>query len=145
MLSQLGLDSTPSSLSPYFPPTSGSSTPSINLATYLNTLARLLAPLSHASELSAAFAAFDDDDSGQIDLGELKDALMHTAPEAGGRGLSEREIDMVVEGFSGRRAFGKGRGGQGLGNRGEVFRYGEFVANLTGGGAVGEGGAKIEG
>lgn len=126
MLSQLGLSATPSMLATYF-----EGAKSINLATYLNTLSDLLSGLSHPSELNAAFEAFDDGDDGQIDLGELKDALLHTAPEPGERKLTEREIDMVVEGFSGRRAFGKG--GKGLG-RGEVFRYQEFVASITGGG-----------
>lgn len=126
MLSQLGLSATPSALSSYF-----NGAQSINLATYLNTLSDLLSGLSHANELNAAFEAFDDGDDGQIDLAELKDAILHTAPEPGERKLTEREIDMVVEGFSGRRAFGKG--GKGLG-RGEVFRYQEFVAGITGSG-----------
>jgi Ca2+-binding EF-hand superfamily protein len=125
MLSQLGLSATPSSLAAYF-----NGAQSINLATFLNTLSDLLSGLSRSSELSAAFEAFDDGDDGQIDLAELKDALLHTAPEPGERKMTEREIDMVVEGFSGRRAFGKG--GKGLG-RGEVFRYHEFMATLTGG------------
>ncbi|KAF2271024.1 EF-hand [Lojkania enalia] len=127
MFSQLGLAGTPSTLATYFP--GGAHT--MNLATYLNALSDLLSGLSHPNELSAAFEAFDDEDDGQIDLAELKDALLHTAPEPGERKLTEREIDMVVEGFSGRRAFGKG--GKGLG-RGEVFRYQEFVASITGGG-----------
>ncbi|KAF2021991.1 EF-hand [Aaosphaeria arxii CBS 175.79] len=127
MLSQLGLSATPSSLAAYFP----DGAKSINLATYLNTLSDLLSGLSHPNELNAAFEAFDDGDDGQIDLGELKDALLHTAPEAGDRKLTEREIDMVVDGFSGRRAFGKGSKGLG---RGEVFRYQEFVASVTGSG-----------
>ncbi|EMD89576.1 hypothetical protein COCC4DRAFT_159103 [Bipolaris maydis ATCC 48331] len=126
MLSQLGLSATPSQLSTYF-----NGAQSINLANYLTTLSDLLANLSHQSELSAAFEAFDDNDDGQIDLAELKDALLHTAPQPGETLLTEREINMVVEGFSGRRAFGKG--GKGLG-RGEVFRYHDFLANLTGGG-----------
>lgn len=134
MLSQLGLSTTPSMLAAYFP----NGAQSINLATYLSTLSDLLSGLSHPSELNAAFEAFDDGDDGQIDLGELKDALLHTAPEAGERKLTEREVDMVVEGFSGRRAFGKG--GKGLG-RGEVFRYQEFVSSVTGGGNSGETGA----
>lgn len=129
MLSQLGLSATPSTLAAYF-----NGAPSINLATYLNTLSDLLGGLSRPNELSAAFEAFDDGDDGQIDLAELKDALLHTAPDAGEHRLTEREIDMVVEGFSGRRAFGKG--GKGLG-RGEVFRYQEFMASLTGGGENG--------
>jgi Ca2+-binding EF-hand superfamily protein len=125
MLSQLGLSATPSTLASYF-----NGAQSINLATFLNTLSDLMGNLSRTSELSAAFEAFDDGDDGQIDLAELKDALLHTAPEPGERKLTEREIDMIVEGFSGRRAFGKG--GKGLG-RGEVFRYQEFTASLTGG------------
>lgn len=133
MLSQLGLTATPSTIAAYF-----NGAQSINLATYLNTLSDLLSGLSHPSELNAAFEAFDDGDDGQIDLAELKDALLHTAPEAGDRKLTEREIDMVVEGFSGRRTFGKG--GKGLA-RGEVFRYQEFVASVTGGGSAGENGA----
>ncbi|KAH7078975.1 hypothetical protein BKA63DRAFT_438507 [Paraphoma chrysanthemicola] len=132
MLSQLGLSATPATLAPYF-----NGAQSINLATFLSTLSDLLSGLSRSSELSAAFEAFDDGDDGQINLDELKDALLHTAPEPGERKLTEREIDMVVEGFSGRRAFGKG--GKSLG-RGEVFRYQEFMASLTGGGSGGENG-----
>lgn len=140
VLSQLGLDSSPSCLSSYFP-----GNQSMNLATYLHTLSTLLAPLSQPSELNAAFAAFDDDDSGQIDLAELKDALLHTAPEAGEKRLTEREIERVVEGFSGRRAFGKGSRNMGGAGRGEVFRYGEFMASLSGGGVGGESGKGVEG
>ena len=129
MLSQLGLTATPAMLAEYFP----GGAPSINLATYLQTLGDMLSRLSHPTELQAAFEAFDDDDSGQIDLAELKDALLHIAPEAGEQRLSEREIDAVVDSFRGRRAFGKG--GKGLG-RGEVFRYGEFMASVRGGGSA---------
>lgn len=128
MLSQLGLSATPSTLATYFP----DGAKSINLATYLNTISELLMGLSQPNELNAAFEAFDDGDDGQIDLAELKDALLHTAPEPGERKLTEREIDQVVESFSGRRAFSKGS--KGLGGRGEVFRYQEFVASVTGGG-----------
>lgn len=133
MLSQLGLTATPSTLASYFP----DGAQSINLATYLSTLSELLSGLSSPNELNAAFEAFDDGDDGQIDLGELKDALLHTAPESGERKLTEREIDMVVEGFSGRRAFSKGSKGLA---RSEVFRYQEFVASITGGGNSGENG-----
>jgi len=136
MLSQLGLSATPSQLSAYF-----NGAQSINLATYLTTLSDLLGNLSHQNELTAAFEAFDDNDDGQIDLAELKDALLHTAPEAGERKLTEREIDMAIEGFSGRRAFAKG--GKSLGNRTEVFRWQEFMSSLTGGN--GNGGENGEG
>lgn len=53
----------------------------------------------------------------------------------GERALSEREVDGVLAGFSGRRAFGSKAGGVA---RGEVFRYREFVAGLVGGGGGGE-------
>lgn len=69
-------------------------------------------------------------------MGELKDALMHTAPEAGEKGVSAREVEEVLlGGFVGRRAFGKEMrgGGGGGGGRGEVFRYREWVGGLMGG------------
>jgi hypothetical protein len=44
------------------------------------------------------------------------------------------EIDQVMAGFTGRRAFSKSKSGNGgLGKRGEVFRYHEFVASISGG------------
>ena len=85
--------------------------------------------------MEAAFEAWDVDDSGQIDLAELRQALMRTAEDDG---LSEREIEGILGDFGGRRAFGaKGRGLEGKG-RGEVFRYREFMAGVMGG-SVGEG------
>ena len=95
----------------------------------MNTLSSLLAPLSSQQELVNAFAAFDDDDSGQVDIKELRDALLHTSPEAGERPLKEREVIQVIDGFKGRREFSKGIGG---GNRGEVFRYQDFVTTAMG-------------
>jgi hypothetical protein len=50
--------------------------------------------------------------------------------------LTEREIDKVFQEFSGRRAFGKQSAmglGMGMGKRGEVFRYREFVDAIIGG------------
>ncbi|KAF2230666.1 hypothetical protein EV356DRAFT_491452 [Viridothelium virens] len=128
MLQQLGLDSSPATLSTFFPP---SSSGSMSLATYLNNLASLLAPLSSQEELVAAFAAFDDDDSGEVDLKELKDAVMNTAPGSGDRAIAEREFDAAIDGFKGRRTFGKGSAG-GIA-RGEVFKYRDFVASIVGG------------
>lgn len=86
-----------------------------------------------------AFAAFDERDSGEIDVGELRDAVMQTVPEEGGRVLGGREVDEVLAGFVGRRAFGKGNL---TGGRGEVFRYREWVGGVMG---VGEEGKKDEG
>ncbi|PSR94222.1 hypothetical protein BD289DRAFT_480671 [Coniella lustricola] len=133
MLNQLGLPSTASEVSRFFPP-SGPQT--IPLATFLNSIATSLASLSPSAELLTAFSAFDNDDSGQVDLAELRDALLHTAPEPGERALTPAEIDQVLSGFSGKKAFGgkmKGSGAGGFGKRAEVFRYQEFVASLAGG------------
>ena len=139
LLEQLGLDSSPRALSEYFPP----STPSnLNLARYLDILSASHAQLSQPEELAAAFGAFDVDDSGQVDLGELRDALLHTAPEPGASHtrMSEREIDTIMNDFVGRRAFGgKGLfgkdfvGGAGAKGRGDVFKYRDFMASVTGG------------
>jgi hypothetical protein len=113
----------------------------MNLPTFLNTISSLLAPLSSRTELLNAFAAFDDDDSGQVDIAELRDALLHTSPEAGESPLTEREVDEVLGGFSGRRAFGgkgKSAGLNGV-KRGEVFQYPEFVSSVMGGADNGSG------
>lgn len=131
-----GLPSTATDVARFFPPSAPQTIP---LATFLNTIATSLAALSPSSELLSAFSAFDDDDSGQIDLAELRDALLHTAPEPGERALTAAEVDQVMAGFSGKRAFGgKAKGGGaagGFGKRGEVFRYQEFVTSIAGGGS----------
>ncbi|KAI1115991.1 EF-hand [Nemania sp. NC0429] len=141
MLTQLGLPAKASDVSQFFPP-GGPQT--MSLAAFLNSIATSLVALSPASELLSAFSAFDDDDSGQVDLAELRDALLRTAPEPGERTLAPAEVDKIIAGFSGRRAFSKssmgmgggGGGGGGLGGgprRGEVFRYQEFVNAVMGG------------
>jgi len=135
MLTQLGQPSSASDITPFFPPGAPQTLP---LPTFLSSLSSLLAPLSQQTELLNAFAAFDDHDSGEIDVGELRDALLNTAPEVGERGVSGREVDEVLGGFVGRRAFGKenlgGKVGGGGGGRGEVFRYREWVGGVMGGG-----------
>lgn len=143
MLNQLGLPSIAADVSRFFP---SSAPQTITLAAFLNNVASSLAPLSPSAELASAFSAFDDDDSGQIDLAELRDALLHTTPEAGERALTAAEIDQVMSGFSGKRAFGgkvRGGGAAGFGKRGEVFRYHDFVNSIAGGGH-GNGGAAEE-
>ncbi|KAL2813622.1 hypothetical protein BDW59DRAFT_30604 [Aspergillus cavernicola] len=129
VLANVGQD--PSTLSQFFPPGSSST---INFPTFLSTLSQLLSPLSSKQELTNALAAFDEDDSGQVDVEELRDALLNTAPEDGERPLTEREVNEILTGFTGRRAFG-GKGGkaQGSGKRGEVLRYQEFVNTVMGG------------
>ncbi|KAM5466373.1 hypothetical protein MauCBS54593_006111 [Microsporum audouinii] len=132
-LNNLGQDSSSLATGAYFSPNGPRS---INLPTYLNQIATHLAPLSSYQELLNAFAAFDEDDSGQIDLAELRDALLHTTPEGDERQLTESEINEVIQGFTGRRAFGaKGKAASlaGSRSRAEVFRYEEFVGSLMGG------------
>lgn len=103
-----------------------------------------MARLGTSAELMDALSTFDADDSGQIDVQELRDALLSTMPEPGDqqRRMSEREIDMVMEGFVGRRAFRRGAAGNaaGLGgdNRQPVFRYGDFVKGMWGAAPEGE-------
>ncbi|KAK4106733.1 EF-hand [Parathielavia hyrcaniae] len=129
MLNQLGLPSNASDVAHFFPP-SGPQT--ITMALFLNSIAAPLAALSPSSELLSAFSAFDDDDSGQIDVEELRDALLHTAPEPGQEPLTALDVEKVIAGFTGRRAFSKVTA-TGLGKRGEVFRYQEFVTTIAGG------------
>lgn len=129
ILTQLGLSANSSDISTFFP---SPSTQSITLPVYLNSLADNLSALSPSSELISAFSAFDEDDSGQIDLPEFKDALLNTTPDPGVIPLTAREFDIVTTGFIQRRAFRKNVGG-GLGKRGEVFKYHEFVAGVAGG------------
>ncbi|RYP05375.1 hypothetical protein DL764_003868 [Monosporascus ibericus] len=136
MLGQLGLPTNPSDLSEFFPP-DGPQT--MTLAVFLNSIAASLAAMSPAAELLSALAAFDDDDSGQADLVELRDALVRTAPEPGERALTLAEVDKIVQGFSGRRAFTKHSvSAAGAAKRGEVFRYREFVNSIVGGGGAAE-------
>ncbi|RVX73728.1 hypothetical protein B0A52_02618 [Exophiala mesophila] len=136
-LQSLGLHE--SDLSQFFPPGQPSQ---LSLPQYLTQLANLLVNLSPQQELLNAFSAFDDDDSGQIDIDDLKSAVLKTAPDAGVRPLSVREVERAMEGFTGRRILGKNvigiAGVRGLNTPvpkrgGDVFRYQEFVANLTGG------------
>lgn len=149
-ISQADVNETLSSLgisdpSQFFPP---GSSQQLSLPQFLNQLANILVELSPQQELLNAFSAFDDDDSGQVDVAELKDALLHTTPNPGDRPLTERDVEAVLganSGFTGRRVFAKnavGSVGQksmnvfgGAKKTGDVFRYQEFVGNLTGGGS----------
>ena len=124
-----GLDASVPSLTPYFPPSAASK---LNLSTYLNMLSAMLADLSRHDELAAAFAAFDVDDSGQIDIDELRDALIHTNPGPGKRAMTGRDLDEVFEEFSSRRTLAKGMAGKEAGRRGEVFRYMDFMGQIQG-------------
>lgn len=111
----------------------------LSLPQYLNQLANVLVNLSPQQELLNAFAAFDDDDSGQVDVAELRDALLNTAPDAGERAMTSRDVDKALEGFTGRRILGRHavgisgvRGINETKKKGEAFRYQEFTASLAG-------------
>ena len=130
----------------------------ISLPVFLNTLAGLLCKLSPERELREAFSAFDEGDCGEIDVDELKQAVLHTVPDVDShedaRPLTERDFEKCVEGWTGRRAFvggvagGRGFknvGGNGAGKKGgEVFRYHDFVGNIMSGG-MGMGGDEGKG
>ncbi|KAF4258888.1 hypothetical protein KXX19_009386 [Aspergillus fumigatus] len=133
VLVNIGQDA--SIISQFFPPGSDQT---INFPTFLNILSSLLAPLSSRQELMNALAAFDDDDSGQIDVAELRDTLLHTASEDGQLPLTEKDINEVLSGFTGRRVFSSKAGKLSTGGkRGEVFRYQEFIDSAIGGSASG--------
>ncbi|KAI6870084.1 hypothetical protein KC338_g3165 [Hortaea werneckii] len=150
MLEQMGMDSSSSSLQEFFPASSSSQQQQqLTLARYLDTLSGPLKDLSDPDELQAAFEAFDVDDSGQIDLAELRRAILSTAAEPADDdfdfNLSERDIDGILGEFASRRAFGsKGLNAAGKkgGGRGEVFRYRDFMASAVGGGAGDAGGGE---
>lgn len=141
MLEQMGLPHTPTSVREYFPPNAPSQ---LNLARYLDTLSTPLSDLSHPAELEAAFSAFDVDDSGQIDVAELRNALLNTAPEPGEQmiRLSEREVEGILGEFAARRAFGA-KGVNVAKGKGEVFRWREFMGSISGGGCGGGGGEGV--
>lgn len=128
MLSQLGLDNNPAALRTFFPPNGPGQ---LNLARYLDTLAGPLGDLSQPEELRAAFEAFDVDDSGQIDVSVLRDALLNTAPNPGEDmiKLSDKEVDGILGQFAGRRAFGS-KGVNASKGKGEVFKYRDFMTNV---------------
>ncbi|KAA8567564.1 hypothetical protein EYC84_008039 [Monilinia fructicola] len=130
MLTQLGLSSNASELASYFPPPTPQT---VTLPTFLNSLATLLSTLSPTAELLDAFSAFDEDDSGQADYAELRDALIHTAPDPGVKPLTDREVDRIMGGFTSRKALSKHMGAMGGARRQDVFKYQEFVANVAGG------------
>lgn len=126
MLSQLGLPSSDEDIEAFLPAGgAGKST----MVVFLTQVSTLLASLSPSSELIDAFSAFDDDDSGEVDLAELREALLTTMPDQGEEELTQEEVEEALGGFSSRRAFGKTMLG---GKRGEVVKYLEFVNTVAG-------------
>lgn len=144
MLISLGLDASRATTDAYYPPSLGSD--AINLPSYLNNIASLLEPFSSREELVNAFSAFDEDDSGQVDLEELKAALLDPALSGAGSDglkLTAQDIEDSVKGFTARKVFdaksakGNAHGQWTGGRRPDVLRYQDFVSNITG--PVGQG------
>ena len=65
-------------------------------------------------------------------MAELRDALLNTALEPGERALTPAEVDQVMNGFTGRRAFNRNMNAQLGSKKGEVFKYQDFVNSITG-------------
>lgn len=116
----------------------------MGLAAFLNSLAEALAALSPGPELLSAFSAFDDDDSGQVDVAELRHALLNTAPEPGERALTAAEVDRVMAGFTGRRAFNRNMSAHLGAKKSDVFKYQDFVTSITGSNGGPEGAAHAD-
>ncbi|PWW75355.1 EF-hand [Tuber magnatum] len=118
MLGSLGQDSTPTIINAHL-----SSVPTpFNLASYLTHLSQHLSLLTPGPDLLSAFAAFDDNDDGTIDVAELTEALTSM-----GERMSEADIERALKGFTKRRALGRGQT-----HGGDVFRYRDFVDVLSG-------------
>lgn len=122
-------------MSQFFPPPGGQT---ITLAAFLNSIASALAQLSAASELLSAFSAFDDDDNGQVDLAELREAVLNTATEPGVHRLSEADVAKIMSDFTARREFTRSMTGKLPGKKGDVFKYRDFVGSITGGNGTSE-------
>ncbi|KAK6355310.1 hypothetical protein TWF696_004420 [Orbilia brochopaga] len=112
MLNSLGQEPTPTLLATYF-----SNVPApFNLASYLTTLTTHLSALSPRDDILAAFAAFDDNDDGVINLDLLKEALADM-------GMRENEVEKACRGWTNKKGLGMG---------GDKFRYREFVDTVCG-------------
>lgn len=83
----------------------------LNFAAYFTAMTGMLNDLSSREDLIAALAAFDEGDSGKIDVRELKQALTD-GPDA----LSDAEVDGVIHAFS----------------RNGKFNYNSFVESIAG-------------
>ena len=83
----------------------------LNFAAYFTAMSSLLADTSSRDELMKALMTFDEEDTGKIDLAELKDSLT-----SGRDGLSAAEIDSITASYS----------------RNGKFNYHAFVESLAG-------------
>ncbi|EPS43825.1 hypothetical protein H072_2099 [Dactylellina haptotyla CBS 200.50] len=112
MLNSLGQEPNSALLSTYL-----SNVPSpFTLAAYLTTLTTHLSALSPRDDILAAFAAFDDNDDGVVNLDLLKEALADM-------GMREDEVEKACRGWTNKKGLGMG---------GDKFRYREFVDTVCG-------------
>ncbi|EST09405.1 EF-hand domain protein [Kalmanozyma brasiliensis GHG001] len=91
MLSNLGTDASPSSVSAYFRP--GSSSGGVNFTQFLTMFGEHLAELDDQSVLMEAFECFDEKDVGRIEAQELRFWLSQVGDK-----MSDREIDRLLSG-----------------------------------------------
>lgn len=89
MLSNLGLDASPSSLSSYFKGASKD----VNFTQFLTMFGEHLAELDDQTVLMEAFECFDEKDVGKIDAHELRFWLSQVGDK-----MSDREIDRLLSG-----------------------------------------------
>lgn len=83
----------------------------LNFAAYFTAMSSLLVDMSSREDLLGALMTFDEGDTGKIDIKEFKDSLT-----SGRNGLSEAEVDNVIQSFS----------------RNGNFNYHLFVESLAG-------------
>ena len=91
MLSNLGVSSSPSSLSSYF--TSSTQSSGVNFTQFLTMFGEHLAELDDERVLMEAFECFDEKDVGKIDAEELRFWLSQVGDK-----MDDREIDRLLSG-----------------------------------------------
>ena len=79
--------------------------PPLEFPAFLTHVSSLMSQLSSRDELRAAFASFDDSDSGLLDFNDLKNDLMTT----GSTRMSEEQVDMAFGGFVEKTGKNKGK------------------------------------
>lgn len=83
----------------------------LNFAAYFTAMTSLLVDTSSRDELIHALATFDEDETGKINIKELKESLC-----SGKDALTEQQVDSIVKPFS----------------RNGFFNYNSFVESMAG-------------
>jgi len=79
--------------------------PPLEFPAFLTHVSSLMSRVSSRDELRAAFASFDDSDSGLLDFDDLKNDLMTT----GSKRMAEEQVDMALGEFVGKTGKNKGK------------------------------------